>query len=75
MKLKSFRVHTKNYSDSDVVSERFLDECAEMFKAMAEFVGMLNDVCMPDGDTSDTDDEGEGEEVESGQDAENEVEE
>lgn len=59
LKLKSFRVHTRQYTDSEVLSENFLDECTENFKEMGEFIAMLNDVCMPDddADSSDEDDD------------------
>jgi hypothetical protein len=59
LKLKSFRVLSCFYSDKDVHTEGFLDTCAETFKQMGEFIEMLNDVCMPDDDSSDEDEEGE----------------
>jgi hypothetical protein len=61
--LKSFRVRSRFYTDDEVFSEGFLDECAETFKAMGEFITMLNDVCMPDDDSSSSSDE-EGQEEE-----------
>ena len=56
---------SKFFTDKDVLSEGFLDQCGEIMKGMVEFVTMLNDVCMPDDDdTSDEEDEVEGEDNE-----------
>jgi hypothetical protein len=66
LKLKSFRAVSKFFSDKDVLSEGFLEQCGEIMEGMSEFVTMLNDVCMPDDDDSsdEEDDEEEGEEEE-----------
>jgi hypothetical protein len=56
--LKTYRVVSENFSDKEVLGEDFLDRVTETFGGMSEFVGMLNDVCMPDNDdTSDSDDD------------------
>ena len=63
--MKSFRVVSRFFTDKEVLSDGFLDQCAEIFGSMSEFIGMLNDICMPDDDDSSEDDEGEdGEEGE-----------
>lgn len=62
LKLKSFRVVSKFFSDKDVVSEGFLEQCGEVMKGMSEFIAMLNDVCMPDDDDDSSDEEDEEEE-------------
>ena len=48
-----------------MLSEGFLEQCAEIMKGMSEFVAMLNDVCMPDDDSSDEEEEGDEEEEEA----------
>jgi len=65
LKLKSFRVVSKFFNDKDVLSEGFLEQCAEIMKGMSEFVAMLNDVCMPDDDSSDEEEDGDEEEEEA----------
>jgi hypothetical protein len=65
--LKSFRVVSKFFSDKDVVSEGFLEQCGEIMKGMSEFIAMLNDVCMPDDDDDSSDDEDEEEEGDEGE--------
>ena len=78
LKLKSFRIHTRQYTDKEVLAEGFLDECANNFKEMGEFITMLNDVCMPDddADSSDEDDmEENGDEDEDDEEEEEEEEE
>jgi len=45
------------------VREDFLETLGEVFRNLVEFITMLNDVCMPDDDGSDSEDE-EGEEDE-----------
>jgi hypothetical protein len=63
--LKSFRVVSSFFTDRELLSDGFLHQCAEIFGSMREFIGMLNDVCMPDDDDSSEEDEGEeGEEGE-----------
>jgi len=56
LKLKSFRVHSETFSDEDVLGKDFLTRVAEVFEGMSEFIGMLNDVCMPDDDSTDSED-------------------
>ena len=56
---------SKFFSDKDVLSDGFLEQCGEIMKGMAEFIAMLNDVCMPDDDdSSDEEEEEEGEDNE-----------
>ena len=62
MKLKTFRLHGPFISDEDVLSERFIDKCAEMFSVMSEFIGTLNDIVMPDDDNDSFEEEGDDEE-------------
>ena len=57
LKLKSFRIHTRQYADKEVLADGFLDECANNFKEMVEFITMLNDVCMPDDDSDSSDED------------------
>ena len=77
LKLKSFRIHTRHYTDKEVLADGFLDECANNFKEMGEFITMLNDVCMPDDDddSSDEDDMGESGDEDEDEDEEEEEEE
>jgi hypothetical protein len=63
--LKSFRVVSPFFTDEEVISDEFLDQCAEIFECMSEFIGMLNDVCMPDDDGNDTSEEEEDENEEA----------
>ena len=60
--MKSFCVHSDFFNDEEVLSEGFADKCSEIFKELCEFVGMLNDICMPDDDGSSEEEENEGEE-------------
>ena len=64
LKLKSFRVVSEFFSDKEVLSEGFLEQCGEIMRGMSEFIAMLNDICMPDDDDSSSDEEEEGEEEE-----------
>ena len=66
--MKTFRVLSAHFEDEEVVREDFLDRVADIFGHMSEFIGMLNDVCMPDDDNSSDSDEdaSEGEEDEEG---------
>ena len=57
LKLKSFRIHSRYFTDKQVVSEGFLDQCEEIFGDAVEFIGMLNDICMPDDDDDDDEEE------------------
>jgi hypothetical protein len=75
LKLKSFHVISAFFSDKDVLAEGFVNECAEIFKCMSGFIGMLNDVCMPDDDDSDSEEEEEEEEEEGEEEEEEEEEE
>jgi len=59
--LKSFRVVGPFFTDKEVISDGFLDQCTEILGCMSEFIGMLNDVCMPDDDNNDTSEEEEDE--------------
>jgi len=63
LKLKSYRIVSRVFTDDEVIHDDFLDKCGDTFRNMVEFITMLNDVCMPDDDVSSEDDE-EGEEVE-----------
>jgi len=73
LKLKSFRVVSKFFSDKEVVSEGFLEQCGEIMEGMSEFIAMLNDICMPDDDDSSSSDE--EDEEEEGEEEEGEEEE
>jgi hypothetical protein len=75
LKLKSFRVVSSFFTDKELLSDGFLDQCTEIFGSMSEFIGMLNDVCMPDDDDSSEDDEGEEGEEEEEEEEEGEEEE
>jgi hypothetical protein len=57
LKLKSYRVHSPIFTDSEVTSGAFLDLCAGILGDMVEFVDMLNDVVMPDDSDSSSEDE------------------
>jgi len=62
LKLKSFRVVSPMFLDSEVTSESFLALCTEILGDMVEFIDMLNDVVMPDdSDSSDVEEEDEAE--------------
>jgi hypothetical protein len=66
LKLKSYRVVSANFSDKDVLRDGFLDRVSQVFGCMSEFIGMLNDVCMPDDNSSDSEEDSEdGEEQQS----------
>jgi hypothetical protein len=75
LKLKSFRVHSETFNDEDVLREDFLDRVAEVFGCMSEFIGMLNDVCMPDDESNDSEDGEEDGEEDGGEDGEEDGEE
>ena len=62
LNLKTFHVNSRFFSDDEVISNEFLELCADILSGMNEFVGMLNDVCMPDDDDSDSEEEEEEEE-------------
>ena len=65
--MKTFHVRTLIEKDEDVTSDKFLDQCTDIFRCLSEYVNMLNDVCMPDDDVDSSEedvDEDEGDEVE-----------
>ena len=62
MKMKTYHVRTKIENDEDVISEGFLDQCADIFRCLSEFVGMLNDIVMPDDDVDSSEEEDDEEE-------------
>ena len=55
--MKTFHVRTKIENDKDVTSDGFLDQCADIFRCLSEYVNMLNDVCMPDDDVDSSSEE------------------
>jgi hypothetical protein len=62
--MKTFHVRTLIEKDKDVMSDKFLDQCAEIFRCLSEYVNMLNDICMPDDDGDSSEEEEEEEEEE-----------
>jgi hypothetical protein len=61
-----------NFSDKEVLGDGFLDRVGQVFGCMSEFIGMLNDICMPDDNSSDSEedeeDQQEGEDQQSEED-------
>lgn len=74
LKLKSYRIVSPMFTDSEVTSEGFLDICTGILGDMVEFIDMLNDVVMPDDSDSSEEEEG-GDEGDDGRDDEEEDEE
>jgi hypothetical protein len=55
--MKTFHVRTLIEKDKDVTSDKFLDQCSEIFRCLSEYVNMLNDICMPDDDVDSSEEE------------------
>jgi hypothetical protein len=62
--LKSFRIHGPFHTDDEVLSDDFIEKCAQVLGAMTEFIATLNDIVEPDGDSDSSDNSNEGEEEE-----------
>jgi hypothetical protein len=65
---------SKDWTNEEVLSENFIDACANVLKCVRPFVEMINGIIMPDDDSSDSEDEEEGEDAEEAEADEDETE-